>query len=136
VTTEARSTMDPRRAATWAMRLLRRQVPDPSPEQKLWLAVIEHAVRDAYADPAAEPARRQEARTWLESEYFTDVAVAIGLHPGEARKVIRRLAEFSQGVEWRVESERGEGAPSRPEAPPGRTPLPRAAEGGGNHAPA
>ncbi|GAB6061865.1 hypothetical protein [Deferrisoma palaeochoriense] len=100
---QAHTPMDPRRAATWAMRLLRRQVPDPSPEQKLWLAVIEHAVRDAYADPEADPARRAEARAWLESEYFTDVAVAIGLHPGESRKVIRRLAEFSLGVEWRVE---------------------------------
>lgn len=78
-----------------ALRLLRGQIPNPSPEEALWLAVIEHAVRDAYSSRASSDKAREEARRWLESEYFDGVAVAIGLHPGWARNKIRQIPNIA-----------------------------------------
>lgn len=78
-----------------ALRLLRGQIPDPSPEESLWLAVIEHAVRDAYSSKANSDKAREDARRWLESEYFDGVATAIGLHPGWARNKIRQIPDIA-----------------------------------------
>jgi len=80
-----------RRAAVLAVKILRGQLSDPTPEERLWLAVIEQAVREAYGDVQSEPGRSEEARSWLESEGFEEVAVALGLHPRWARDTIRKL---------------------------------------------
>ena len=63
-----------RRAALLAGKILRGQISDPTPEERLWLAVIEQAVREAYADLPADDERRAEARRWLDSEDFDEVS--------------------------------------------------------------
>ncbi len=80
-----------RRAAVLASKILRGQISDPTPEERLWLAVIEQAVREAYADLPADEERRAEARRWLDSEDFDEVATSLGLHPQWARDTIRKL---------------------------------------------
>lgn len=77
-----------------AMRVLRGQLHDPTPEERLWLAVIEHAVRDAYSDRANSEMLREDALRWLDSEYFEWVAAALGLHPAWARDKIKRIQEI------------------------------------------
>ncbi|MEW6488640.1 MAG: hypothetical protein AB1578_12110 [Thermodesulfobacteriota bacterium] len=73
------------------MKILRGQLPDPTPEQRLWLAVIEQAVREGYAGVPGDPDRREEAREWLQSEHFAELAVSLGLHPHWARDTIGKL---------------------------------------------
>ncbi len=107
-----------RHKAVWAVKILRGQIPDPTPEQRLWLAVIEQAVREAYAPRATDPARRAEAREWLASEHFTDVATALGLHPQWARNTIRKLerlmgAPGRDGAAFRCATAPGTPSPGR-----------------------
>lgn len=80
-----------RRQAVWAMKILRGQLADPTPEQRLWLAVIEQAVSEAYAGVPGDPDRREEAREWLQSEHFAELAVSLGLQPHWARDTIGKL---------------------------------------------
>ncbi len=75
------------------MRILRGQITEPSPEERLWLAVIEFAVRDAFAAGDRNPQVRADARRWLDSDHFAGVAAAIGLNPKWARDKIHRIAE-------------------------------------------
>ncbi|MDW7708888.1 MAG: hypothetical protein SCH98_00325 [Deferrisomatales bacterium] len=75
------------------MRILRGQLSDPSPEAKLWLAVIEFAVRDAYSSTARSAEAREDARQWLRSDHFEGVATAIGLHPEWARQKILQIPD-------------------------------------------
>ena len=79
------------RVAAWALKILRRQIPEPSAEQRLWMAVIEKAVREAYGGglDAGEP--REDAQAWLASEAFGEVATLAGLHPRWAQQVIGTL---------------------------------------------
>jgi hypothetical protein len=85
--------------------ILRGQLSDPTPEERLWLAVIEQAVREAYGAVQGEPGPSEEARKWLDSEEFEEVALALGLHPRWARDTIRKL----EGID---EDFAGAGAPS------------------------
>lgn len=75
------------------MRILRGQLSDPSPEARLWLAVIEFAVRDAYSSAAKSAEAREDARQWLQSDHFAGVATAIGLHPEWARQKILQIPD-------------------------------------------
>ncbi len=107
-----------RHKAVWAVKILRGQIPNPTPEQRLWLAVIEQAVREAYAPREGDPGRRAEAREWLASEHFTDVATALGLHPQWARNTIRKLerlmgAGAREGAAFRCATSPGGEAPGR-----------------------
>lgn len=89
---DERREMGRRRVAIGSvLRLLRGQLQEPAPEELLWFAVIEHAVRDAYATSAEAEVRREEARQWIDSEFFEGVAAAIGLHPVWARQKIQQL---------------------------------------------
>ncbi|MEW6489642.1 MAG: hypothetical protein AB1578_17250 [Thermodesulfobacteriota bacterium] len=74
------------------MRILRGQLSEPSPEARLWLAVIEFAVRDAYSSGAKSSETRDDARLWLRSDHFTAVATAIGLNPEWALQKIAQIA--------------------------------------------
>lgn len=76
------------------LRILRGQLHEPEPEELLWFAVIEHAVRDAYSTSADAARRRHDARLWIESEWFDGVAAAIGLHPAWARRKILQIGEL------------------------------------------
>jgi hypothetical protein len=75
------------------MRILRGQLAEPSPEARLWLAVIEFAVRDAYSSAAKSSEAREDARRWLQSDHFAGVATAIGLHPEWARQKILQIPD-------------------------------------------
>lgn len=77
-----------------AMRILRGQLADPQPEERLWLAVIEHAVRDAYSPTTKSEEVREEARMWLDSEEFSGVVTALGLNPQWARQKIQQISEI------------------------------------------
>jgi hypothetical protein len=79
------------------MRILRGQLSEPSPEARLWLAVIEFAVRDAYSSGGKSSEARDDARLWLESDHFTAVATAIGLNPEWALQKIAQIAGDDQG---------------------------------------
>ncbi|MHB8765343.1 MAG: hypothetical protein ACYDA8_13570 [Deferrisomatales bacterium] len=85
-----------RSAVSAALRLLRGQVSDPEPAARLWLAVIENAVRTAYAPPAGDDRLREEAQHWIDSEEFEGVARAIGLHPQWARDKIRQIPRVAE----------------------------------------
>lgn len=75
------------------MRLLRGQLSEPSPEARLWLAVIEFAVRDAYSSGVKSSETRDDARLWLQSDHFTAVATAIGLNPEWALQKIAQISD-------------------------------------------
>ncbi len=77
-----------------AMRILRGQLADPQPEERLWLAVIEHAVRDAYSPTTKSAEVREEAKMWLDSEEFAGVVTALGLNPQWARQKIQQISEI------------------------------------------
>lgn len=91
-----------RTAVTSAMRLLRGQVGAPEPEARLWLAVIESAVRTAYAAAPGDERLQEEALQWIESPDFEGVAVAIGLHPAWARAKIRQIPVVAEAVAARA----------------------------------
>ncbi|GAB4263707.1 MAG: hypothetical protein Kow0092_14820 [Deferrisomatales bacterium] len=78
-------------AISSAIRVLRSQLVDPTPEERLWFAVIEHAVRDAYSIRDNHEQLRADALRWIDSEYFDGVATAIGLHPRWAREKIKLI---------------------------------------------
>ncbi len=108
------------------MKILRGQISDPTPEQLLWLAVIEQAVREAYAPgKGGDPRRRAEAREWLASADFLEVAVAIGLEPRWARNTIRKLDRIV-GAEARAEAPSGFGGPLKGPAVSGGESAPAA----------
>lgn len=81
-------------AITTAMKILRSRLDEPGPEERLWLAVIEHAIRDAYGPTSKSDERRQEARDWIDSDHFEEIAIAIGLNPRWARDKIHRVMEI------------------------------------------
>lgn len=78
-----------------AMKILRGQLSAPEPEELLWLAVIEHAVKDAYSIPARSEELRNDAKDWIDSEYFAGVAAAIGLNPQWARDKIHQIPNIA-----------------------------------------
>ena len=88
-----------------AMRILRGQLSEPAPEELLWLAVIEHAVRDAYSSTVKSDKLREDAMHWIDSEDFDGVARAIGLNPRWARDKIHRIADIAEGFETAADHE-------------------------------
>ncbi len=78
------------------MRLIRGQVLEPTPEELLWLAVIEHAVKDAYCGSGRNEELRQEALEWIASENFDHTAAAAGLNAGWARAKILQIGTLEE----------------------------------------
>ena len=71
--------------------------PAPPPEQALWLAVVEAAVRDCLeprccSNAAVARVLRRQARSWvLGSPDFLTVCELAGVQPESVRNVVRRM---------------------------------------------
>lgn len=80
------------------MKMLRGQLPDLQPEMRLWLSVIERALKDAFLQHTRNTdSLRLEASRWLQSEDFEAVLSAIGLHPGWVRAKLQRISRHEEG---------------------------------------
>lgn len=80
------------------MKMLRGQMPDLQPEMRLWLSVIERALKDAFLHRTRNTdSLRLEASRWLQSEDFEAVLSAIGLHPGWVRAKLQRIERREEG---------------------------------------
>lgn len=87
----SREPSDRTREVAALVRLLGSQMGDAQPEKRLWLSVVERALKDAYGRSAPGDDLGVEARRWLDSEACADILASIGLNPGWVRKKIARL---------------------------------------------